>query len=146
MLQNLLHYLAPGLTLGATEVTTGQAVTFFPPPGTSRLKVVRSDGVAAYLGPPFPPFTDTSRPGLYAVKAVQARSSAGGQSASFAVNFFPARPAPVAGPETLHLGHVQAGKIVTASAPVSIAWVFVLLALAVLGLEWWVAFRGLRLT
>jgi hypothetical protein len=70
---------------------------------------------------------------------------AGSQSASFAVNFFPARPAPVSGPNTVHLGHVQAGKIVTASASVSIAWAFVLLALAILGLEWWVAFRGLRL-
>ena len=147
MLQNLLHYLVPGLTLGTTDVTTGQAVKFFPPPGTRELKVVRQDGVADYLGPPFPPFVDTSRPGLYTVKTVQAtsRGGAGSQSESFAVNFFPARPAPVPGPDTLHLGHVQAGKTITASVPVSIGWIFVLLALAILGLEWWVAFRGLRL-
>jgi len=122
--------------------------------------VVRQDGVADYLGPPFQPFVDTSRPGLYTVKTVQATSvcqpgadlapprgvsGAGSQSESFAVNFFPARPAHVPGPDTLHLGHVQAGKTITASVPVSIGWIFVLLALAILGLEWWVAFRGLRL-
>jgi hypothetical protein len=143
MLQNLLHYLAPGLTLGATNVTTGQAVAFFPPPGTRELKVVRSDGVAHYLRTPFPPFTATSRPGLYTVQAVAAPgSAAGGEAASFAVNFFPARPAPASGPAILHLGHVQAGKTLTASVPVSVSWIFVLLALAILGAEWWIAFRG----
>lgn len=150
MLQNLLHYLAPGLTLGQTTVTAGQSVTFFPPPGTRRLDIVRPDGVTDRLKPPFPPFTDTTRPGLYAVKAVEASSggypaAAAGLSASFAVNFFPARPAPAGGPATLHTGRVQAGKTLTASVPISILWIFVLLAMAVLSAEWWIAFRGAQL-
>jgi len=54
MLQNLLQYLAPGLTLGQTTITTGQAVTFFPRPGTRALEVVRPDG-GVPRGPAYTP-------------------------------------------------------------------------------------------
>jgi Ca-activated chloride channel family protein len=148
MLQNLLHYLAPGLTLGQTTINTGQAVTFFPPPGTRVLDVVRPDGGVEQLKPPFPPFTDTSRPGPYTVKAVgtpSAGAAAAGRQAAFAVNFFPARPAPAAGPATIHAGHVQVGKTLTASVPISVIWVFEMVALLLLALEWWITFRGRRL-
>jgi hypothetical protein len=148
MLQNLLQYLAPGLTLGATDITAGRAVNLFPPPGTRALEVIRSDGGTDSLRPPFPPYSNTSRPGLYTVKAVVGTPigypAAAAQSQSFAVNFFPARPAPASGPNIVHLGKVQAGKTLTASIPVSIAWAFGLVALAILGLEWWVAFRGMQ--
>jgi hypothetical protein len=142
MLQNLLHYLAPGLALGHTTVTTGQAVTFFPPPRTRVLDVALPDGSVKQLKPPFPPFTDTSQPGLYAVKAVGASA---GRQASFAVNFFPARPAPASGPATVHVGHVQAGKTLIASVPISVISVFEVVALLLLAVEWWIAFRGVRL-
>lgn len=155
MLQNMLHYLAPGLALGRTTITTGHAVSFFPRPGTRALAVVRPDGGTDRIGPPFPPFTDTSQPGLYAVKEVSPACFAGtrcssnavavpGHTAAFAVNFFPARPAPAAGPATLHTGRTQPGKTLTASAPVSILWVFEAAALLILTSEWWVAFRGTR--
>lgn len=157
MLQNLLGYLAPGLTLGQSQVATGQAVTFFPPPATRRLDVTRPDGVVKSLQPPFPPFSDTSRPGLYTVRAIVARpgatvAQASPPSESFAVNFFPARPAPATGPTTVHLGRVQTDRRGApaggpyASLPVNVAWAFELAALAVLALEWWVSFRGVRLT
>jgi hypothetical protein len=146
MLQNLFHYLAPGLTLGATTITVGQPVTFFPPPHTRELEVIKPGGAIVYLQPPFPPFTDTARAGLYTVKTVSgargARAGAGGLSEPFAVNFFPARPAAASGPATVHLGRVQAGKTLTASIPVSVVWLFELAALAVLATEWWIAFRG----
>jgi hypothetical protein len=149
MLQNLLHYLAPGLTLGQTTITTGQSVTFFPPPGTRFLKVARPDGTTDEIKPPFPPFTQTAQPGLYSVTAVEAptagHASSAGLSAAFAVNFFPARPAPAGGPPVLHTGHGQAGKTLTASIPIGILWIFELLALAILAGEWWIAFRGARL-
>jgi hypothetical protein len=144
VLQNMLRYLAPGLTLGATNVNTGQTVRFFPSPGTRRLEVTRPDGATDRLTAPFPPFADTSQPGLYAVKEV-GTTAVGAQSEPFAVNFFPARPAPAAGPATIHLGKARAGRSVTrGSVPVDIAGVVVLAALALLGLEWWVAFRGVR--
>jgi Ca-activated chloride channel family protein len=146
MLQNLLQYLAPGLTLGQTTVTTGQAVTLFPPPGTRRVDVVLPDGTVKQLKPPFPPFTDSSQPGLYTVKAVGAPSAAAaGRQAAFAVNFFPTRPAPAAGPATLHVGHIQAGGTLTTSIPISIIWVFEVVALLLLAGEWWISFRGTRL-
>ncbi|HEX8918330.1 MAG TPA: hypothetical protein VF898_07495, partial [Chloroflexota bacterium] len=100
--------------------------------------------------PPFPPFTDTSRTGLYAVQAIKQSlkdqpTATGGLSAAFAVNFFPARPAPAGGPPTIHSGQVQPGQTLTASIPISVVWTFELLALAVLAVEWWIAFRGMRL-
>jgi hypothetical protein len=146
MLQNLVQYLAPGLALGQTTITTGQAVTFFPPPGTRALDVVRPNGQVEQLRPPFPPFTDSSRPGLYTVKAVGAPSAAAaGRQASFAVNFFPSRPAPAAGPATVHVGHIRAGETLTTSVPISIIGVFEVIALLLLAAEWWIAFRGTRL-
>jgi hypothetical protein len=138
-LHNLMTYLVPGLTLGNTNVTTGQAVTFFPPPHTTELRITGPGGSSATLRPPFPPFAGTARPGLY---TVQAQGPQGSSSASFAVNFFPSRPAPAGGPATLHLGQAAAGKASTTSVPVDVAWVVGVLALIVLGTEWWVAFRG----
>lgn len=142
LVQNLVGYLAPGLTLGANAITTGSTVAFFPPPGTREIRVKRPDGAVDTVRPPFPPFTDTSHSGLYTVEAVRTGSS--NATGAFAVNFFPARPPAAAGPATVHLGHVQAGKTLTTSGPVDIAWVFVVLALGILGLEWYVAFRGIR--
>ncbi len=148
VLQNVLQYLAPGLTLGQTTVTTGAAVTLFPPPGTRLLNVRSPDGRVEQLKPPFPAFTDTTRPGLYTVNAVGPRftgAAAAGRKAVFAVNFFPARPAPAGGAATLHVGHVEAGKTLTSSVPTSIIGLFVVLALLLLSAEWWIAFRGTRL-
>ncbi len=145
MLQNLLQYLAPGLTLGQTTITTGQAVTFFPRPGTRALEVVRPGGGVDQLRPPFPPFTDTSRPGLYTVQEAGAGTATAGRQAAFAVNFFPARPAPAGGPATLHAGQVQPGKTLIASVPISVIWPFEVAALILLAIEWWISFRGARL-
>lgn len=157
VLQDLVPYLAPGLALGETNLAAGQAVTFFPPSGTREIEVVRPDGAVEQLRPPFPPFTDTTRTGLYTVRAINATlkgqaTATGALSTSpasriqaFAVNFFPARPAPAVGPATVHTGHVQASQTLTASVPVSLAWVFELLAVTILGVEWWIAFRGVRL-
>jgi hypothetical protein len=61
------------------------------------------------------------------------------------VNFFPTRPAPAAGPATLHVGHIQAGGTLTTSIPISIIWVFEVVALLLLAGEWWISFRGTRL-
>ena len=147
-LQNLLQYLSPGLTLGQTTITTGQVVVFFPRPGTRALDVIRPDGGVEQLKPPFPPFTDTSRPGLYTLREAGIAAGGGatpGRQAAFAVNFFPARPAPARGPATVHAGHVQAGKTLIASIPVSIIWPFEVAALILLAMEWWISFRGARL-
>jgi hypothetical protein len=85
---------------------------------------------------------------MYTVKAMG--TAAGGaaissQQAAFAVNFFPARPATAPGPATVHVGHVQPGKTLTASVPISVISVFEVVALILLTAEWWIAFRGMRL-
>lgn len=136
VLQNLVHYLAPGLTTGASNLDTGRPVVFQAPAGTRSIAVTRPDGVRVMLSPPFPPFTDTSRPGLYSL-----HETGTNMSALFAVNFFPARPASAPGPAVLHLGGAGSRAASTARAHVSLAWLFGLLGLGVLSVEWWYAFR-----
>jgi hypothetical protein len=142
VVQNMLRYLTPGLTLGARNIVSGQSVKFFPSPGTRRLDVTLPDGTVDHLSAPFPPFTDTAQPGLYSVKEVRAGTTA--EAEPFAVNFFPARPAPASGPPSVRLGQDQASKAVRGSVPVEITGAVVIAALALLALEWWVAFRGGR--
>jgi hypothetical protein len=45
----------------------------------------------------------------------------------------------------VHVGHVQAGKTLIASVPISVISVFEVVALLLLAVEWWIAFRGVRL-
>jgi Ca-activated chloride channel family protein len=137
-IQNLLQYLTPGLVLGSPNVTAGQALTLLPRPGTRAVEIVRSDGIIDHLQPPFPPFTDTTRPGLYTLRTV---GGARQTTMTFAVNFFPARATPATGPEVLWFGHAHSGSMRAVTVPITIAWVFGLLALALLTTEWWFAFR-----
>jgi hypothetical protein len=147
LVQNVARYLAPGLTLGATSVVAGQAISFAPPPGTSAIVITRPDGSQVTLrprsgsgGPAFAPYADTGQPGIYTARAAGRLSTA---PVSFAVNFFPARAASSSGPSVLHLGGASSGTSGShvVGVPVSVAWVFGLLTLAVLLVEWWIAFR-----
>lgn len=140
-IHNLVRYLAPGLTLGASAVTVGQPVQLFPPPNTRFLDVRGPAGLHAVVHPPFPPFAGTERAGVYTIRPIS--PSAASLENSFAVNFFPARPAPAAGPAVVQLGHGRPHQTLHASAPVPIDRAFILLGLALLAAEWWVAFRGL---
>jgi hypothetical protein len=136
MLHNLLSFLTPGLALGAESLTVGTQVQLSPAPGTREVRITRPDGGIDRVSAPFPPFTDTSRAGIYTARAVGSS-----RSASFAVNFFPSRAAATSGPAELRFGARSAGETHVVSVPVSVAWAFGLLALALLSLEWWYAFR-----
>jgi Ca-activated chloride channel homolog len=137
-MQNLAHYLAPGLTLGARNLVVGQPLKLLPAAGTREVRIGLPRGRAILLRPPFAPFTGTSQPGLYSVHQLGGSSRS---SASFAVNFFPARPAPAPGPPSVRLG--APGNQTAKPAPVlsSVAWIFWLLAMTILTTEWWFAFR-----
>jgi len=138
LMQNLVHYLAPGLELGTAEVAAGQSLQFSPPPGTRQIDIARPDGGTVSMGPPFPPFIGTTQPGLYTATTV------GGfrpSTSTFAVNFFPARPAPAVGRSHVVLGQSQSGSSRIVGVPVSVGWAFALAVLALLSAEWWFAFR-----
>jgi hypothetical protein len=137
VLGNLVHYLAPGLTLDTGSVGAGSAVRFSPSPGTRAVVITRPDGSAATVRSPFPPFTGTDQPGIYRVKEVGARE----ESAAFAVNFFPSRPAPAGGPRIQTLGHGSGGSSQSVPIYTGFGWVFWLLVMGLLTAEWWVAFR-----
>jgi hypothetical protein len=143
LIQNVLHYLTPGLTLGTAGMTLGQPLRLFPSPGVQEIQIVRPDAKVDLVRPPFPPFTDTSEPGLYLAReiGVPSPTGSGPPSLAFAVNAFPSRNAPAAGPAILRLGGngVRAARHIDVAT--EIAWVFGLLALALLTAEWWVGAR-----
>ena len=136
--QNLLHYLAPGLALGVEDLSVGQAVSFFPDSRARVLRVTKPDGSIEELHAPFLPFTDTSEPGLYSVREIGQSIHA---SAVFAANFFHPPSAPAPGPAILSFGHFQEGYNHAVRVPVDFAWALGLVALSLLGLEWWLALR-----
>lgn len=138
VIQNLLHYLAPSLGLAAANVAAGQPVQLFPPAGTREIDIHRPNGTVDRVAPPFAPFTATTQPGLYSARTIGGfRQSA----VTFAVNFFPSRPAPAIGKAHIVLGQSHAGSSRSVIIPESIGWIFALVVLAFLTTEWWFAFR-----
>lgn len=135
VLQNLVQYLAPSLTTDTSNVSIGRPLVIQAPAGARSIWITRPDGARVSLRRPFPPFTGTSQAGLYSL-----RETGTNRSEMFAVNFFPARPAAASGPRVLHLGTRGSGSKSTAVAHVSVAWLFALLGLGVLSVEWWYAF------
>lgn len=138
MMQNLLNYLAPGLTLGTANLLASQPVALYPAPGTRTIDITRPDGSTDHLQPPFAPYANATRPGIYTVHVSGAANNA---TLPFAVNFYPPRSAPAAGPPTIWLGQGKPGTARALSVPVSVAWAVGLLALILLTAEWWLAFR-----
>ncbi|HLJ69038.1 MAG TPA: VWA domain-containing protein [Chloroflexota bacterium] len=138
VMQNFLQYLVPGLGVGAADVAAGATVPFSPPPGTREIDITLPGGGTDRIGPPFAPFADTSTPGLYTAATI---GGARRSSVTFAVNFFPARPAPASGKSQVTLGATHVGTSQSVTIPVSAAWICALAVLAVLSAEWWFAFR-----
>jgi hypothetical protein len=137
VMQNLVHYLVPGLSLDRQAINAGDQVHLSPSPGARTLQITRPDGTAVTLRPPFPPFADTAQPGIYQVRESWKRVS----STAFAVNFFPSRPAPASGPAVQRLGVTGGGSVQTVPIFTGFGWVFWLLTMGLLTTEWWVAFR-----
>lgn len=135
--RNLVSYLAPGVVVQAPDILSGSPVTLVPPAEARELQITRPDGANEQLRPPFPPFADTSLPGIYRVRAVPGGATGG----LFAVNDFSARGADVRGPAISHLGHRSSEGQRRVSSPSGIEWAFSLLVLALLTAEWWVAFK-----
>jgi hypothetical protein len=138
MLHNLLGYLTPSLALGADNLIVGKPVKLSPPAGTREIRITRPDGGMDTQRPPFAPYTGTDRSGIYTARTFGGTTHA---SAAFAVNFFPARAAAATGAQEIRFGARSQGSTRVVSVPVSVAWAFGLLALAILSLEWWYAFR-----
>lgn len=138
MLHNLLEYLTPSLAVGTGNVVVGQPVKLSPPAGTQEIRITGPNGSVDTQRPPFAPYTGTERSGIYTARAFGGTTRA---TAAFAVNFFPARAAAATGAQEIRFGAPSQGSARQVTVPVSVAWTFGLLALAILSLEWWYAFR-----
>jgi Ca-activated chloride channel homolog len=142
VIQNLVQYLTPGLSLGISNLTVGQALKLAPPAGARDILVTLPDGSVDTVEAPFPPFAHTSLPGIYTVRERgHAGDSRYGSTASFSVNFFPSRPAPATGPAVQQIGRRGAQSLRAVPVLTDVDWVFWLLAMLILTGEWWFAFR-----
>jgi hypothetical protein len=142
VIQNLVQYLAPGVSAGISNLTVGQRLMFSPSADARDIVVTLPDGSVDTVSPPFPPFTNTSLPGIYTVR--EEGPSAGsqyGSTSSFSVNFFPSRAAPANGPAVQRIGRRSPASIRAVAVLTDVDWIFWLLAMFVLTGEWWFAFR-----
>lgn len=137
-IHDVVNYLAPGVSAGAVSVQPGDAVPLSASGGARGLKVTRPDGVQDSLAPPFPPFTDTSLPGIYTVTT----RSAGGAPVQFAVNSFPPMRSDSPAPSSSRSGGTGGAAVNRVEVPVDMSWVAGLLVLVLLGAEWWIGMRG----
>lgn len=135
-IRNLLDYLSPVSAVGTTQIAAGSTVPFTPTSDTSEIRVTKPDGSVVTVSRPFLPFTDTAASGVYSVTTVPSR-----RTSRFASNQFAPRRPDSPGPAIVHFGRTQATAGRTVSAPVSFDWALGLVALALLSLEWFVAFR-----
>lgn len=136
-IRNLMSYLAPATLVEPTGVTGGSSVTFVPPAGATQLTIEGPSGRTWKILPPFPPFADTTQPGIYTVRAAPVRAT----GALFASNTFSARGPDVPGPAQQTLGPPATTGSRSASSPLDISWTFSLAVVALLAAEWWVAFK-----
>jgi hypothetical protein len=137
-MHDLVQYLAPSIALGRTSIGTGNPLPIVPSPGTSALVVTRPDGSTRTLHAPFPPYTDTGVPGIYAIRP----EPGGSTSLLVAVNTFPPAQSDVNAPSLSRPRASTSPSGGRVSVPADISWVAGLLALFLLGTEWWVGMRS----
>jgi len=143
LVQNLLGYLLPG-GFENRAFPPERPVTLATETGAAAVEVTTPDGRVIHLAPPFPapPFTDTSRPGVYTVRQ---QLPAGTRTSFFVVNFSDpglSRIAP--GPAPLLQDYSDSPARPTPRGTLEI-WPWLAIgALLLLAGEWFVFHRGPR--
>ncbi len=142
LIQNLTGWLLPPAPVDAPLVQPGQSVRLRPWPTATRLEVTLPDGStqAWDVSPGMnPPFLETTLPGLYHV-----RQEVGGsdRESRFAVNLFSSLVSNLKPVEELKVPVLEAAGQVRTEAPLDLWRWLGWIALAIIGLEWWVFRRG----
>jgi VWA domain-containing protein/aerotolerance regulator-like protein len=137
-IHDVLHYLAPGISVGSSSIVAGDAVPLSASAGAGNLTVTRPDGRVDSVAASAPAFADTSLPGIYTIRP----SSGGAKPVRFAVNALPPDPSDTPAPATSRSGGTSGTTVSHVTVPVDVSWIVGLLALALLGTEWWVGMRG----
>lgn len=148
LMANITSWLSPGQALAFSgSLAPGRPAALSPAAGASALLVQKPDGEQRILTADEEQtilFEETDQLGIYTVIA---REGAGDRIAGrFAVNLFAPQESSIAPAATLSL--VQRGEEAAAAGDVGRRelWPWLAaLALLILGLEWWVHFRGPRL-
>jgi Ca-activated chloride channel homolog len=142
LMQNLAGWLLPPAPVDAPQVAPGESVALRPWPTATRMDVKLPDGTAQGwdVTPGMnPPFLETTTPGLYQVAQ---QVGGGNRESRFAVNLFSSLVSDLAPAPELQVPVLPEARAVQTEAPLDIwrwlGWV----ALALVGLEWWVYRRG----
>ncbi|MBN1956375.1 MAG: BatA and WFA domain-containing protein [Anaerolineae bacterium] len=146
LVSNLTNWLLPqGGVVETTALHPGQPIAMQPDPEATRILVTAPDGAAHVLavGEAPPLFAATDLPGVYHV----AQFGAGDEllrSDRFAVNLFDAAESDIAPQETIWIGQAAVGAAVEAEQGQREFWPWLaVIALGVMGVEWWAYYRGL---
>ena len=141
---NLLHWLAPGLTLDNGDLRPAQVVRIGVPAGTNSATVTQPDGhpVSLLAGGAATggavPFADTGTPGLY---TIDEQAGTRHLRATFTVNTGSVLSAPAAASTSLS-NPARAPKAASAGkVPLELTDLLVVAVLAVLAGEWYIAMR-----
>ncbi|HEV3312079.1 MAG TPA: hypothetical protein VG815_16335, partial [Chloroflexota bacterium] len=136
LIQNLVHFLVPGVGVSSSSISAGDQISLSPEPGIQQIDITLPSGRVQRIGSPFPPFTNTSVPGVYTV-----REAGRSLVIRFVANLTPSRPSPAAGPADLVLGKGSGGTSKAVSSPNEVGWIVAILCLGLLSAEWWLAFK-----
>jgi hypothetical protein len=136
-IHNLIEYLAPGTTLGTTDVRTGDPLPVLPSPSTRSLLVTRPDGSTDSIVAPFAPYTNTGESGIY---SVQSRPH-GVAPVLFSASPFPGNRSDAPAPPRSQIGVTSSARSARVSVPVDVSWMAALAVLALLCAEWWIGTR-----
>ncbi|HBW34090.1 MAG TPA: hypothetical protein DEF89_01420, partial [Desulfosporosinus sp.] len=141
LIQNLTHWLLPGVNPTETQVKIGTPWELRVRPQVDEVNLYDPDGQKISLAPPFPIIkaTDTFSPGLYTLE----QASKGKKELSpIAVNYLSPQESQVKPVIHLMLGK----KDLNVEVSTKVIWEFwpwvVLTALLLLAVEWWVYLRG----
>lgn len=142
LVQNLVGWLLPPAPVDEALVQPGESVALRPWPGASRMAVTYPGGAVEWweVGPGLnPPFLEAREPGLYRVKQTV---GSGTRDSVFAVNLFSSLVSNLTPAAEWSVPVLPEAQAVQTEAPLDLWRWLGWLALALVGLEWWVYRRG----
>lgn len=142
LMQNLAGWLLPPAPVDAPNVQPGESVALRPWPSATEMVVTLPDNsTQSWTVTPGmnPPYLETRQPGLYQVSQTVGGSK---RESRFAVNLFSSLVSELAPVQELTVPVLPDARQVQTEAPKDLWRWLGWIALAIVGLEWWVYRRG----
>lgn len=139
IMNNFMQWMLPSYYQDLTDVTPQEPVEFYVLPETKEAKVVKPSGEQITVAPPFPaaPFTQTDELGFY---TIEQEVTEGTVYDFFAVNFPAESESGLIGNDMVVNHEYIEGESSTQRVEIgyNLTWIFTLLTLIFVVIEWWV--------